>query len=166
MKNFVGGNPRYFSKNCYKYTKYKYILDIITNGLKLDLRELPTQNNRPTYPLSSKENEIISIEITKLPKNLVIVYSTPDAGGFISGIFTRNKEDVNKRMILNLKKFNKFVNYRHFNMESINNLINFINPNVYMASIDLKDAFFPVAIHNVHQKYLRLIFGLMAMDLL
>ena len=28
----------------------KYILDIITNGLKLDLKQLPTQNNRSTYP--------------------------------------------------------------------------------------------------------------------
>ena len=51
-------------------------------------------------------------------------------------------------------------------MESINNLINFINPNVYMASIDLKDAFFSGPIHNVHQKYLKLMFGQMAMDLL
>ena len=28
-----------------------------------------------------------------------------------------------------------------------------------MASIDLKDAFFTVAIHNDHQKYLKFIFG-------
>ena len=57
-----GGNLRYFSKNWYKYTKDKYIFDIITNGLKLDLKQLPTQNNRSTYPLSNKENEIISKE--------------------------------------------------------------------------------------------------------
>ena len=69
MKNVVGGNLRYFNKNWYIYTKYKYILDVITNGLKLDLKELPTQNIRPTYPLSSKENEIISTEITKSLKS-------------------------------------------------------------------------------------------------
>ena len=62
-------------------------------------------------------------------------------------------------MILNLKKFNKFVSYKHFNMESNNNVINLIKPNAYMASIDLKDAFFSVPIHNDHQKYLRFIFG-------
>ena len=73
VENFKGANLRYFSKNWYRYTKDKYILDIITNGLKLDLKELPTRNIRPTYPLSSKENEIISIEITKLLKKLVIV---------------------------------------------------------------------------------------------
>ena len=45
-------------------------------------------------------------------------------------------------MILNLLKFKKFVNYKHFNIESINKVINLIKPNVYTASIDLKDAFF------------------------
>ena len=134
-------------------------MDIITNGLKLDLKELPTQNSRSSYPLSSKENEVISVEIEKLLKKSVIVYSTPEKGEFISGIFTRDKKDGNKRMILNLKKFNKFVNYKHFKMESINNVINLIKPNVYMASIDLKDAFFSVPIHYDHQKYLKFIFG-------
>ena len=49
-----------------KYTKDKYILNIITNGLKLDLKELPTQNGRSSYPLSSKENEVTSVETKKL----------------------------------------------------------------------------------------------------
>ena len=40
-----------FSKNWYEYTKDKYVLDIISNGLKLDLKELLTQNIRPTYSL-------------------------------------------------------------------------------------------------------------------
>ena len=71
--NFAGDNLRYFSKNWYEYTKKKYILDIITNGLKLNLKQLSTRNIRPTYPLSSKENDIISIEITKLLKKLFIV---------------------------------------------------------------------------------------------
>ena len=66
MKNFKGGNLRYFSQNWYKYTKDKYILDIITYDLKLDLKQLPTQNSTSSYPLSSKENEIISVEIKKL----------------------------------------------------------------------------------------------------
>ena len=52
VKNFKGGNLRYFTKNWYKYTKNKYILDIVTNNLKLDLKQLPTQNSRSTYPLS------------------------------------------------------------------------------------------------------------------
>ena len=44
-------------------------------------------------------------------------------------------------------------------MESINNVINLIKPNVYMTSSDLKDAFFSVPIHNEYQKYLKFMFG-------
>ena len=52
-----------------------------------------------------------------------------------------------------LKNFNKFVNYKHFKMESINNVLNIIRPGVYMASIDLKDAFFSASIHPTHQTH-------------
>ena len=130
-------------------------MDIITNGPKLDLKKLPTQNIRPNYPLSSNNNEIISIETTKLLNKLIIGYSTPDKGEKKKV----SKKDGNKRKILNLKNFDKFVNYKHFKMESINNVINLIKPNVYMTSSDLKDAFFSVPIHNEYQKYLKFMFG-------
>ena len=57
-------------------------------------------------------------------------------------------------MILKVKKINKITNYKYFKMESTSNVINLIKPNVYMTSIDLKNAFFSVSIHNDHQKYL------------
>ena len=78
---------------------------------------------------------------------------------FLNYIFMRDKKDGNKRMILNLEKFNKFVNYKHFQMESINSAINLIRPNVFIASIDLKDEFLSVPIHKDHQKYFKFISG-------
>ena len=65
VKNVAESNLRYFNKNWYGYNKDKYILDIITNGLQPNLKELPIQNIRSTYTLSSKENEITSIETKK-----------------------------------------------------------------------------------------------------
>ena len=41
-------------------------------------------------------------------------------------------------MILNLKQFNTHITYRHFKMESINQVIDIVRPNLYMASIDLR----------------------------
>ena len=76
MQYFQGGNLSknlYIklvkkSKNWYKYAKDTYFLDKVTNGLKLELNELPSQYSRSTYPSSSKENEVISAEIMKLIK--------------------------------------------------------------------------------------------------
>ena len=59
VTDFAGDNLRYFSKNWYEYIKDKYTLDIITNGLKLDLKELPTRNIRPTYPYQAKKMKLL-----------------------------------------------------------------------------------------------------------
>ena len=53
-------------------------------------------------------------------------------------------------MILNLMAFNKIINYKHFQINSFNNVVNLIKLNVYMTSFDLKDAFFSVPIRMDH----------------
>ena len=65
------------------------------------------------------------------------------------------KKDGTKRMILNLKKLNSFIKYEHFKMESIHNVLEIITPHAYMASIDLKDAFYSISVTPEHRKYLK-----------
>ena len=60
-------------------------------------------------------------------------------------------------MILNLKQFNTDVTFCHFKTESIKEVIDIVIPNVYIASIDLKDAFYPIPIHPEHHKYLKFV---------
>ena len=78
-----------------------------------------------THPLPKSEVAIISEEITKFLSKEVIVESYSEPEEYKSGFFTRNKKDGTKRIILNLKNFNKFINYKHFKMESIDNGTNF-----------------------------------------
>ena len=59
-----------------------------------------------------------------------------------------------KWIILNLKRLSEFVDYKHFKMESLQNVLELIRPVVYMASIDLKDAFYSVPVHKNNQAYL------------
>ena len=77
----------------------------------------------------------------------------------MSGVFIRPKKDNTYRMILNLKKLNAFIEYNHFKMESINHVIDIIKTGVYMASVDLKDAFYTIPIHRDHTKYLKFYHG-------
>ena len=78
-----------------------------------------------------------------------------EEGDFMSSIFTREKRDGSYRMILNLKQLNKHIEYEHFKMESLQSVLNIIRPNCWMASVDLKDAFYTVPIHPDHQKPLK-----------
>ena len=55
---FAGDKLRYFRKNWYEYTKDKYIFDIITNGLTLDLKELPNRNIRPRIPYQANKMKL------------------------------------------------------------------------------------------------------------
>lgn len=62
-------------------------------------------------------------------------------------------------MILNLKLFNEFVQYHHFKMDTLESAIRMMKPGCYMASIDLKDAYYSVPVAKEHQKYLKFVFN-------
>ena len=61
-------------------------------------------------------------------------------------------------MILNLKRLNEDIKYKHFKMESLNTAFECMRRGCFMASVDLKDAFFTIPIYEPHQKYLKFIF--------
>ena len=93
---------------------------------------------RVTY--NTKENGIISQEISKLLKKKVIVQRIAEKGDFFSSVFLQVKKDESYRMILNLKKLNKYTDSKHFKMESLQNVLRMVKSVVWMASVDLRDA--------------------------
>ena len=50
------------------------------------------------------------------------------------------------------KYLNQYINYQHYKMEFLNDVFKIIKKQMWMASVDLKDAFFTVLVHNLHQK--------------
>ena len=77
-----------------------------------------------------------------------------DPNQFLSNQFTIPKKGDELHPVINLKPLNHFVEYHHFKMEGLSSFFVFINPNDYMISMDLKDAFLSVPIHADHSKYL------------
>ena len=57
-------------------------------------------------------------------------------------------------MILNLKPFNEFVDYHHFKMDTLCTALKLIRPGCFMASVDLKDAYYPIPIAEEDRKFL------------
>lgn len=58
---------------------------------------------------------------------------------------------------LNLKK-NLFINTNHFKLEDLWTAIKLVTQDCYMATLNLKDAYFLIKIHEDSKKYLRFIF--------
>ncbi|XP_068674606.1 uncharacterized protein [Montipora foliosa] len=102
------------------------------------------------------EAAIIESEIVQLLNKGVIVESPHSQGEFVSSIFVRLKKNgVDYRMILNLKELNKFIVYRHFKMDSLKTVTVLMSQGCYMASVDIKDAYYTVPVATEHQKFLK-----------
>ena len=67
---------------------------------------------------------------------------------FVSGVFTRSKNDGMKRTKFNLKIFNEIIGYKPFKTESLQSLFELIRPRAYMASISRNDAIYLVPVHE------------------
>ena len=154
-KTFLAGNI----KNCidqWKLLTSDSTILTAVSGYKIDLFIRPSQFRIPR-PLkcSALEANNIDRQITIFLEKGIIVVSFHEPDEFISTIFLREKKDGTFRMILNLKDFNKWVNYNHFKMDSIQTCVQLMKPYCYLGSIDLKDAYFSIPIHKDHQKYLK-----------
>ena len=58
-------------------------------------------------------------------------------------------------MILNLKDLNEDVEFSHFKMETFADILKLVKSNCYMASLDIKDAYYTIPVAEEYQKYLK-----------
>ena len=60
--------------------------------------------------------------------------------------FARKKKDGNHRNISKLSKLNKYIEYNHVKMDTLDHATTLITPGCFMVSIDLEDAYYSVLI--------------------
>ncbi len=135
-------------------TSDKEILSDI-RGMTIELSDMPTQHYFVSTKFNSAETEIIEIEINKMLKKQIIEPAEHEDNEIVCNIFSVPKKDGTHRVILNLKDFNEHVSYHHFKMDSLNTIVKLVDKNCFMASIDLKDAYYSIPIRKEDRKYLR-----------
>ena len=155
VKTFSAGQISQFLTNWRDITSDPYILNIVSGDI-IEFDSVPTpQISCPPNSVSKQHITFLKQEITTMLAKNVITRTVHETSQFISPIFCVPKKDNKVRLILNLKKLNSFVVYHHFKMETIQSVMKMITPNCWMASIDLKDAYYSVKIHPDYQKYLK-----------
>lgn len=107
------------------------------------------------FQCNSDKKQTVEEEITSLLQKGVIVECDHTENEIISPIFTRPKKDNKVRIILNLKEFNKSVKYQHFKMDTLNVALKLVNKGSFMASVDLRDAYYSVPIRQEDQEFLK-----------
>ena len=98
-------------------------------------------------------------EIYTLLQKGVIEEAYHSHGEFLSNVFLRPKKDGSFRMILNLKNLNSHVEYNKFKMDTLQSILKLVTPGCYMATIDLKDAYYLVPVAQEHRNVLLLFAG-------
>ena len=100
----------------------EWILNVI-KGYRIELVDVPFQSCEPKL-LEQDDNVDKCIE--RLLNIGAIESVWHDLGQFVSSIFTVPKSDGSHRLILNLKKFNEFINAEHFKLEDIRTVTNLL----------------------------------------
>lgn len=156
-KGLVAGRLKKFVNFWENMTLDPNILDMVS-GCHLEFVDgtAPVQHKPPKpLPFNRTEKEIIHLELATLIKKGVVEPAEHCIGEFISNIFIRKKRDGTFRTIFNLKQFNESIPYHHFKMETLQSAIKLMRPNCFMASVDLKDAYYTVPIAQEHRKFLK-----------
>ena len=156
VEKFKGGNKTNCLEKWANITQDQFVLNIVKFGLTMEFAEVPLCQFVPPLNFSPGETEIIDAEISKLLSKGVIVNTTREPNDYVSSIFTRTKKDGSYRMILNLKTFNEFLKFKHCKLESVEDALDLITEGCYFGSVDLKDAYYSIPIHENYQKYLKL----------
>ena len=151
----VGGRLRYFLSEWSQITSDPFVLNMIT-GMEIDLWELPKQTHLPS-PLRFNQEETAATDklIQELLVKNAICTCERETGDFVSTIFLRRKPNGSYRMILNLKNFNKYVDYCKFKMDTLIKILALVMPDVFMCSLDLSDTYLSVLISALFSRFLK-----------
>ena len=136
-----------------KISSNNFILRIISEGYKIQFIENPCL---PSQEFNSNKNRISHPAIHEQIQNFLASGAISQVQFsfdlILSRVFTVKKSNGKDRMIIDLSNLNKQISKVSFKMESHSKLIELIDDNDFMASIDLADAFFHISLHPSHRK--------------
>jgi len=140
-------------------TDDRWILDTV-GGYCIPFDEFPFQNKVPKeIPFNKEQWDIVENEVQELLELGAIVESPTQPDEFVSTIFIVPKPNGKFRPVINLKYLNEFVHYDHFKQETFKVVLDLIQKEDYLTSIDLEKAYFSIPIHPSFQKYLKFVWN-------
>ena len=159
VAKFTGGCLATYYKEWETLTSYVEILYTV-KGMPLEFKRLPPENSSsPKHQhFSHQESALVQKELTKLMERGVIRICHSETSAYISPIFLKPKSAGSFCLIFNLKPLNQYIPYVHFQMENIHSVLHLMNPDCFMTSLDIEDAYYSVSIRSSDRQYLRFMF--------
>ena len=138
-----------------------WTVSVLRDGYRLPFESPPPLTRTPilfqAYRPGSPQSLVLRQEIEKmLAKGALEI--VPDPGpGFYSRLFLVEKATGGWRPVIDLSTLNTFIRQTPFKMETVASVLNAVQENDLLASLDLKDAYFQVPVHPSSRKFLRFV---------
>ena len=138
-----------------------WTVSVLRDGYRLPFESPPPLTRTPilfpAYRPGSPQSLALRQEIEKmLAKGALEI--VPDPGpGFYSRLFLVEKATGGWRPVIDLSTLNTFIRQTPFKMETVASVLNAVQENDLLASLDLKDAYFQVPVHPSSRKFLRFV---------
>ncbi|KAJ1143654.1 hypothetical protein NDU88_009959 [Pleurodeles waltl] len=153
----LGGRLRLFTHKWDQLTSDAWVLQTVS-GFHIEFWGTPVQEvlSRPLV-FSEADTTLIDSEVQDLLRKEAVRASVRHLRGFVSNLFLVEKKDKGFWPVINLRAFNEWVIYRHFKMECIHMLRDFVLHGDWLIRLDLKDTYLTVPIFPPHRRFLQFI---------
>ena len=155
----VGGRLGYYWEVWENMGASPAVVDILKNGLKWKFVKEPRMSNKPwrvqDHINPEKQVAMEGVIEKLLLKGAIEEVTKTDSPGHYSILFLRQKPSGEWRPIIDLKHLNSCIENQTFSMESARSIQEAMDPDQWVISLDLTDAYFHIPINQKFKKYLR-----------
>jgi len=156
----VGARLAAFADQWHTIGADSWVIQTVSVGYKLEFTDHPPATSlvrqTPLPNAGPKRRALLDELEALLRKRAVYPVSRHQlVPGFSAIFFLAPKKTGEWRPIINLKPLNAFIKPKRFRMETLATVLKSPIKNTWATSIDLRDAYLHIPIHQQHQKWLR-----------
>ena len=137
-----------------------WVVTVLRDGYRVPFKDSPpplarTPVSFPTYRAGSPRAQTLRQEVEAMLAKGALEIARDPGPGFYSRLFLVEKATGGWRPVIDLSHLNDFVQPTPFKMETVASVLLSVREGDFLASLDLKDAYFQIPIHGSSRKLLR-----------
>ena len=137
-----------------------WVVTVLRDGYWVPFTDFPPPLSRTpvlftTYQAGSPRAQALRQEVEAMLAKGALEIALDPGPGFYSRLFLVEKASGGWRPVIDLSHLNEFVQLTPFKMETVTSVLLSVREGDFIASLDLKDAYFQIPIHRSSRKLLR-----------